>query len=73
MKLTKVRITEFQSIEDSTEFEIGDVTCLVGKNESGKTALLKALYRLNPVVDTEGDFDVTNDYPRRAMNAYKKT
>ena len=48
MKLTKVRITEFQSIQDSTEFEIGDVTCLVGKNEAGKTAVLKALYRLLP-------------------------
>ena len=59
MKLTKVRITEFQSIRDSNEFEIGDVTCLVGKNEAGKTALLKALYRLNPIIETEGDFDVT--------------
>ena len=42
MKLTKVRVREFQSIWDSTEFEIGDVACLVGKNEAGKTALLKA-------------------------------
>lgn len=49
MKLTKVRITNFQCIHDSTEFDIGDITCLVGKNESGKTALLKALYRLNPI------------------------
>jgi predicted ATP-dependent endonuclease of OLD family len=39
-------------------------TCLVGKNEAGKTALLKALYRLNPIVETEGRFDVTDDYPR---------
>ena len=48
MKLTKVHIREFQSIQDSTEVEIGDVTCLVGKNESGKTAFLQALRRLNP-------------------------
>ncbi len=40
MKLTKARVREFQSIQDSTEVEIGDVTCLVGKNESGETALL---------------------------------
>ena len=71
MKLTKVRITEFQSIQDSTEFEIGDVTCLVGKNEAGKTALLKALYRLNPIVETDGDFDVTHDYPRRNVSDYE--
>ena len=71
MKLTKVRVTEFQSIQDSTEFDIGDVSCLVGKNESGKTALLKALYRLNPIVDSDGTFDVTIDYPRRAMVDYE--
>ena len=71
MKLTKVRITEFQSIQDSTEFEIGDVTCLVGKNEAGKTALLKALYRLNPIIEEDGSFDVTLDYPRRAVSEYK--
>ena len=72
MKLTKVRITEFQSIQDSTEFEIGDVTCLVGKNEAGKTALLKALYRLNPVIEGDGDFDPTDDYPRRAVSDYEE-
>lgn len=71
MKLTKVHVTEFQSVQDSTEFEIGDVTCLVGKNESGKTALLKAIYRLNPIVEEHGGFDVTLDYPRRAVGDYE--
>ena len=71
MKLTKVRVTEFQSIQDSTEFDIGDVSCLVGKNESGKTALLKALYRLNPIVDSDGTYNVTIDYPRRTMVNYE--
>ena len=71
MKLTKVRIAEFQSIQDSTEFEIGDVTCLVGKNEAGKTALLKALYCLNPILEVDGDFDPTDDYPRRAVSDYE--
>ena len=61
MKLIKVRITEYQSILDSNEFKVGDITCLVGKNEAGKTALLKALYRLNPIIEADGDFDVTND------------
>lgn len=72
MKLTKVRITNFQSIQDSTEFEIGDVTCLVGKNESGKTALLKALYRLNPINEADGDFDATYDYPRQTLIDYEE-
>ena len=72
MKLTKVRIKEFQSIQDSNEFEIGDVTCLVGKNEAGKTALLKALYRLNPIVESDGNFDETDDYPRRSVIDYQE-
>ena len=45
MLLKKVHVTHFQSIKDANEFEIGDITCLVGKNEAGKTSLLKALYR----------------------------
>ena len=71
MKLTKVHITNFQSIQDSSEFEIGDVTCLVGKNEAGKTALLKALYRLNPIVEKHGSFDATDDFPRRFVADYE--
>ena len=70
MRLTKVQITNFQSVHDSTEFDVGDVTCLVGKNEAGKTAILKALYRLNPLVETDGKFDPVDDYPRRDVNDY---
>lgn len=71
MKLTKVHITNFQSIQDSTEFEIGEATCLVGKNEAGKTALLKALYRLNPINEVDGNFDVTDDYPSQNVSDYE--
>ena len=71
MKLTKVRVTDFQSVRDSTEFAVGDVTCLVGKNEAGKTALLQAMYRLRPIVDTEVGYSVTDDYPRRDVADYE--
>jgi len=71
MKLEKVHITEFQSIRDSNEFEVGDITCLVGKNESGKTALLQALYRLNPIIETEGKYSITDDYPRWDVEDYR--
>lgn len=63
MKLTKVRVQNYRSIEDSEEFEIGDLTCLVGKNEAGKTALLSAMRGLKPSQPFE--FDETIDYPRR--------
>ena len=71
MKLTKVRVTDFQSVRDSTEFDIGDVTCLVGKNEAGKTALLQAMYRLSPIVNTDVGYSVTDDYPRRDVADYE--
>ncbi len=71
MKLTKVHVTDFQSVRNSTEFDIGDVTCLVGKNEAGKTALLQAMYRLRPLVDTEAGYIVTDDYPRRDVADYQ--
>lgn len=49
MKLIKAQVRMFRNILDSGEVDIqDDVTCLVGKNESGKTAFLHALYRLNP-------------------------
>lgn len=65
MKLLSVRIQNYKCIDDSGEFTVRDLTCLAGKNESGKTALLQALRRLNPVEDSEGDFDELMEYPRR--------
>jgi predicted ATP-dependent endonuclease of OLD family len=63
MKLTRVRVQNYRSVEDSEEFDIGDLTCLVGKNEAGKSALLSAMRGLNPSQAFE--FDETIDYPRR--------
>lgn len=71
MQLKNVQVTEYKSIWDSNTFEVGDITCLVGKNEAGKTAILEALYRLNPVIEGDGDFDVTDDYPRSDVEDYQ--
>lgn len=71
MKLTKARVTDYQSVRDSTEFDIGDVTCLVGKNESGKTALLQAIYRLRPILEADTGYSVTDDFPRRDVADYE--
>lgn len=72
MKLHDVHITEYKSVWDSQAFEVGNVTCLVGKNEAGKTSILQALYRLNPIIDGDGTFDVTDDYPRSAVEDYQQ-
>jgi ABC-type cobalamin/Fe3+-siderophores transport system ATPase subunit len=63
MKLKHVRILTFKSILDSTSVEIEpDITCIVGKNESGKSAFLNALYRLKPA-NPSAVFSVQKQYP----------
>src|ERR1051326_6767244 len=70
MKLEKARITNFRCIDDSEDFRIGQVTCLVGKNESGKTAILHALAKLNSVDPSLAKFDKERDYPRKILTDY---
>lgn len=70
MKLIRVQAKNFRSIEDSNTFEVSDLTCLVGKNEAGKTALLHALYGINPFRDYK--YEKTRDYPRRHLNSYNE-
>lgn len=70
MKLIKVHVTNFRSVEDSGEFDAGQVVCLVGKNEAGKSALLTALAALNPHPSTPAIFDKERDYPRRHLASY---
>lgn len=62
MKLAKAKIRRYRSIEELDKVAIEpDVTCLVGKNESGKTATLQALFKSRPV--TSASFDDSLDYP----------
>ena len=71
MKLTTVQISDFKCIRETCEFDVTDITCLVGKNESGKTAILEALYRLNPIVPQHGSFNVDDDFPRIDVEDYR--
>jgi hypothetical protein len=70
MQLRKARITNFKIVEDSNEFSLDRVTCLVGKNESGKTALLQALYRMNPYDADAAVYHKIEEYPRRYLLDY---
>jgi len=72
MKLTEFHVREYKSIQDSNPIPTGDITCLVGKNESGKTSLLKALYKLNPIVPDHGEYDVTDEFPRAEVEDYRQ-
>lgn len=72
MKLKSVQVMNYKSVEDCTPFEICPVTCLVGKNEAGKTSVLEALHKLNPDVAQMGKFDVLLEYPRRRRKEYQR-
>lgn len=62
MKLVHASIQRYRSIGEPTEFDVEpDVTALVGKNESGKTAVLQSLYKSNPV--DRAMFDPDLDFP----------
>jgi energy-coupling factor transporter ATP-binding protein EcfA2 len=63
MKLIEAQARRFRNIIDSTPVKVqADVTCLVGKNESGKTAFLKCLYLLNPA-RPNAEYSVRDQYP----------
>lgn len=47
MRLRQFRVRGFRCVRDSGPVDVGDIAALVGKNESGKTALLEALLHLN--------------------------
>lgn len=72
MKLIQAHVTNFRSVEDSNKFDAGQVLCLVGKNEAGKSALLMALAALNPHPSTPAVFDKERDYPRRHLASYSE-
>lgn len=75
MILRTVHIENYKCVKDSNEFRVDEkVTCLVGKNESGKTAVLQALSKLNPVEgsDVLPDFDDL-EYPRHKLSEYQES
>lgn len=63
MKIQSFRIRKYRNIEDSGEIRLLDnLTCIVGKNQSGKTALLKALHKFNP--HQPEPYDMRREWPR---------
>jgi predicted ATPase len=64
MELLSFRVLNFRSINDSTPIRLGKRTVLVGRNESGKSALLRALRGLKMPDGTVDRVTFARDYPR---------
>ncbi len=63
MELQSFQVRLFRNIIDSGEIPVKSVTALVGKNESGKSAILQALHHLNPAKPAVA-LDLLDEYPR---------
>ena len=71
MILTAARVEQFRSVLDSTEVALDPrITTLVGRNESGKTAFLRALESCLSASGTKPE--VARDYPRKFAHDYRR-
>ena len=70
--IKSIHIKNFRSIVDET-IEFTDFNCFVGKNDSGKSNVLKALNLFfNGKTDFNTDFDFQNDYSKFAHRSPKQ-
>lgn len=63
MQLTEFRVQNYKIINDTGWIPVENLTIFVGKNESGKSAIFRALSKLNPS-DGEG-YDGLKEFPRQ--------
>ncbi len=64
MKIVSFRVRKFRNIQDSSEIELtSNLNCIVGKNQSGKTSLLRALHKFNPH-DKQETYNIRREWPR---------
>lgn len=62
MKLTAFRVQMYRCILDSGWVEVAPLTVVVGKNEAGKTTLLRALHKFNPF--RPDPYNMDSEWPR---------
>lgn len=69
MKLTAIQfqVLNYRNIDDSGWIPLERVTAFVGRNEAGKTALLKALHKFNPGVAEP--YNAQKEFPRSRFTA----
>ncbi|MGR4871634.1 AAA family ATPase [Variovorax sp. LARHSF232] len=63
MRLTSFRIRNFRSINDSGWVDVAQLTAMLGRNESGKSNLLRGLRSLNPA-EGFAALSPIKDFPR---------
>lgn len=56
------KVTNYRNIDDSGWIPLEQITVFVGRNESGKTTLLKALHKFNPAIPEP--YNPQREFPR---------
>jgi len=69
MKLRSFRVQNYRCIDDSGEAPVEHIKALVGKNESGKTSILRALHKFNPA--SPEPYNGLKEFPRRRFHEYE--
>lgn len=62
MKMRAFRVENYRCVLDSGWVDIDDIAVIVGKNESGKTSILKALWKFNPF--KAEPYNLDREWPR---------
>ena len=70
MKLRSFRVMNYRCVDDSGEVLVDQMKTLVGKNESGKTSILKALHKFNPAIPEP--YNALKEFPRRRFHEYSE-
>ena len=63
----RFRVKNYRNIDDSGWIPLERVTALVGRNEAGKTTLLKALHKFHPAI--EEPYNAQREFPRDRFTA----
>lgn len=74
-KLKEAVVDKYKSYTSQQNVQLeNDITTLVGKNESGKSAFLEALAKFNYFIDDEEfEFNEVSDYPRGELKRHQRS
>lgn len=67
LKANRFRVKNYRNINDSDWVPLESVTAFVGRNEAGKTTLLKALHKFHPAI--EEPYNAQREFPRDRFTA----
>lgn len=71
MEAESLRVKNFKCIDNTGWVDVHDLNCFIGKNQSGKTAILEAVNKLNPAFGDD-EFEPYEEYPRDDWTTYQE-